>query len=221
MFLVVYLGRLMFKLGIEMQPDEHQDFSIDYLDEIASPSKGPGLFDKRLAIVSIIGAIVVVIFGAFMLFGGSGGQEASSSLPRLGLRLYYLQSTVDSSGKNIKSSALRTANTNLSLLLTNANRDLAPILAANSVDMKKVSPKLVASESTAALANRLESARLNALFDRTYAREMAYQLETLTAMMTQLETTSKSKYLKDYLNKYLTQIKPINQQFSDFSAASS
>ena len=82
------------------------------------------------------------------------------------------QTIASDTQKNLKSGALRSTNSNLAIFLTNANRDIAAPLSANGIDIKKLDSSVVAAEKGDELKQTFEDARLNAVLDRTYAREM-------------------------------------------------
>lgn len=202
-----------------MQPNDQPQFSIDYLEQISSAPKKPGMKDKLFPIVVIAGLVIVVLVGLFTLLDTGGGNQ--SDMMRLAARLKTLQTVTDSSQNTIKSNDLRSTNTNLSLFLTNTNRNIVSPLQANGISVGKLDPKITASEDGSGLKARLEDARLNAVFDRTYAREMSYQLEALAALMQQVETNTKSQSLKKFLTTARSQLEPLGKQFADFTAANS
>ena len=72
---------------------------------------------------------------------------------------------------------------------------------------------------TAATEERLEDARLNAVFDRTYAREMEYQLATLLALMERVYSSTSSSSLKEYLEESYDNLEPLHEQFAAFDEA--
>ena len=78
---------------------------------------------------------------------------------------------------------------------------------------------IITKESGEELKKTLEDARLNAVFDRTYAREMAYQLDTIAALMGDIHESTKSKSLKEFLINTDKNLQPIKNQFTDFNAA--
>ncbi len=202
-----------------MQPNEQPQYSIDYLEQIASTQKKPGMRDKLFPIIAIAGLVIVLLIGLLAMLSSGGGNQ--SDMMRLSVRLKTLQSVADTSQNTIKSSDLRSTNTNLSLFLTNTARDAAEPLLASGVNVAKVSPTITAEENGADLKARLEDARLNVVYDRTYAREMSYQLETLAALMQQIEANTKSASFKKFLTTAQGQLEPIRQQFANFTAANS
>lgn len=200
-----------------MQPDDQPQYSIDYLDQISTAPKKPTRSEKLFPIVIIAGIVIALLVGVMALFGS--GTSNKDEMARLATRLKTLQSIADTSQKTIKSGSLRGTNTNLSLLLTNANRDIKEPLKNNAVDTSKLNPAIAKQEDGSELKDRLEDARLNAVFDRTYAREMSYQLETLAALMKEIDKNTKSRSLKEFLATTLDQVEPIRQQFADFDSA--
>jgi hypothetical protein len=137
----------------------------------------------------------------------------------LAARLITLQSVADKSQKTIKSGPLRSTNSNLAIFLTNANRDIVEPLKNNGITIEKIDKKITAAENGEALTKTLEDARLNAVFDRVYAREMGYQLDTVEALMKDIYAKSNSKSLKEFMQKTDENLQPIRKQLNDFNAA--
>ena len=77
------------------------------------------------------------------------------------------------------------------------------------------------SESNEKILAKLEDARLNAIYDRSYARELSYQLETTMSLMRQIYNKTKNKDLKTFLEESYNNLEPIQKQFSDFNTVSS
>lgn len=173
--------------------------------------------DKLLPIVLIAGVLIALLVGAAALL--SSGTSNKTSLIRLSARLQTLQVISDASKKNVVSGSLRGTNTNLSLLLTTANRDISTQLTANAIDPEKTDARIIASESGDSLKKRLEDARISGYFDRTYAREMSNQLVATIALMKEIDAHTKSTSLKEFLETSEKQLQPIQRQFADFNAA--
>ena len=202
-----------------MQPNDQPQFSIDYLNQIAPPPEKPGIGGKLFPVVVIAGLVIALLVGLLVVLSMGGGNRSDTM--RLAARLKTLQAVADSSQNTIKNSDLRSTNTNLSLFLTNTNRDIADPLKADGIDLAKPDPKIAADEDGSTLKTRLEDARLNAVFDRTYAREMSYQMETLGALMQQITANTKNRSLKELLTTAKSQLEPLRQQFANFAAESS
>jgi hypothetical protein len=199
--------------------DQHQ-YSIDYLNEIAPQEKKPGLDNKKFLMLVGGGLLVAIIVGIIVLSSGSG-PGPTQKMQTLAARLTTLQKISTTAQKNIKSSSLRGTNSNLTIFLTNTNRDIVGPLLTNGVDAKKVDSKITAAEKGEALSKTLEDARLNAVFDRKYPREMNYQLGAIQALMEDIYASTNSKSLKDFLTATNKNMQPIKKQLEDFTAASS
>ena len=204
-----------------MQPnDQYQQqpqVPSDYLNQIAVPAQ-----TKTLNPFVLWGLIVgVLILGIAIVMGvlSGGGGTSSSSLAAVAIKLANLQTVSQDARNTIQSSELRTLNSNLNLSLTNTNRDIAEQLKSQEINIKDKKDKSVvsATKDLEELQGRLEDARLNAVYDRTYAREMLYELRTLNSDMEELYKKSKNKDLKETLNGTSVNIEPVINGLSTFN----
>lgn len=196
-----------------MNPDQNQ-YSIDYLNEIAPQQKKSGLGNRLFFAIIGGGLLLAVIVGFFALTSNSNGP--TQKMQTLAARLITLQSIADKSQKTIKSGVLRSTNSSLAIFLTNANHDIIDPLKNNGITIEKIDKKITAAESGEELTKRLEDARLNAVFDRVYAREMGYQLDTVESLMKEIYAQSSSKSLKEFMKKTDDNLLPIIKQLNDF-----
>ena len=192
---------------------------VDYLNQIApqAPKKQNIFMGKPIlaaGIIAIVLLLIVIIIGGIL-------SGVIKDTDRLAARLSSTSSTADSSTANIKSSQLRAINSNLKLYLTNTIRDITPILTKEGVNIKSLGKQVTNAESNTDLLATLEDARLNGIYDRTYAREMAYQLDTILTLMLQINNNTGNKDLKSFLTDARTNLEPIQKQFSDFNLATS
>jgi hypothetical protein len=94
-------------------------------------------------------------------------------------------------------------------------------LTKNGISLTKLDKTITTAESGSALSAKLEDARLNAVFDRTYSREMSYQLAALRVLMTSIYKSSGSKSMKSFLQTTDDSLVPIKKQFDTFNSTSS
>lgn len=200
-----------------MQPDQNQ-YPIDYLNQIAPQQKKPGLSTKMMILIGG-GVGLLLIIAGFMIFSSGSSAGPTQKMQRLAARMTTLHDIASKSQKEIKSGTLRNTNSNLAIFLTNANRDIEDPLSKNGVDIKKIDKSIEEAESGDELRATLEDARLNAVFDRTYAREMAYQLETVQALISDIYNKTGSKSLKEFLKATDSNLQPIVDQLAEFNAA--
>lgn len=200
-------------------PPPQPQYSIDYLNQIAPQSQKKGLSNRSFLMIAGAGAVVAVIVGILML--ANGGSGPTKSMQTFAARVQALEKITASAQKNINSNDLRGTNSNLTLFLANTDHNMTTPLTNNSVDVKKLDKDIVAAEKGDALTAKLEEARLNAVFDRVYAREMSYQLTALETLMNSIYKSSKSKSMKDFLKTTDDSLVPIKKQFDSFDASSS
>lgn len=200
-----------------MNPDQNQNqYPIDYLNQIAPPAPKAGM-DKKFMLM-IGGGILVAIIALIVVFSlssASGGPK--DKMQTLAARLTTLEKISKESQRPLKSGSLHGTNSNLTIFLTNANRDIVEPLKNNGIDVKTLNKDIVAKEDGKKLTEKLDEAKLNAIFDRTYSREMAFELEGIATLMGDIYDRTSSKSLKDYLLKTDENLQPIKKQFSEFA----
>ncbi len=201
-----------------MDPNQQPSaFSVDYLNQIAPQAPQKKLFDKRLlGLMIVVGVLAVVAIVGGIIASSSG--QTSKSLEKLSARLQATATIASDAQTKLKSSDLRSLNSNLKLYLTNANRDMTTQLALDNIDTAKLDKSIVATEANTAMVARLEDARLNAVFDRTYAREMAFQISTIETLMQEINNTSPRAGIKSLLNSTYDNLQPTQKAFEDFNA---
>lgn len=195
-----------------MQPPD--PVPVNYLDQIASPEKKPGLSNK-LFFALVGGGLIMAALFAILIF--NSGSNPTKDLQALAIKLNNLTRVVEESHEKIKDSKLRSINSSLSIYLTNTTRDIAEPLAAGNIKLKKedVDP------DAAVLDEALENARLNATFDRTYASEMRYQLETTSILMNRIYKSTNKKSIKAFLENSSKDLDSLYKQLEMYSASSS
>ena len=194
-------------------------YSIDYLNQIAPKPQKAGLNNRIFLFIIGGGLLLALIVGIMSL--ANGGNGPTTQMQTLTARIETLQTISEKSQKNIKSGKLRSTNSNLNIFLTNADHDIADPLAKNGVKIKSLDKNIVTAEKGEALTKKLEDARLNAVFDQTYAREMSYQLSTVENLMGTIYRSTKSKSMKDFLQKTNSNIDPIIKQLDNFNVTTS
>lgn len=201
------------------QPQPQPNLSVDYLNQIApqAPKRKIPLSKTQLIIFGVLGVLFIVVMILVAVVGGGGTKP----LQQLAARLQSTETIVTDAASKIKSSQMRALNSNLKIYLTNTNRDIAAPLAAVGVDVGKLDEDVMTKEAGTDVTDRLENARLNATYDRTYAGEIAHRLETIVILMRQIQTSTSNQSLKTFLTDALTNLEPTQKDFADFNAANS
>lgn len=202
-----------------MYPQNNQPITSDYLDQIApsAPKKSFLNMNRPVVIFLAIGILLLFCILAFMVAIPNGGKTTE----RLAARLVTIETIAKDATTKIKSSNLRAVNSGLKSYLTNTIRDITPLLAKENTDIKKLPKTLLNTNKDIELNTRLEDARLNAIFDRTYAREMAYELSNILNLMQQIYDKTGSKDLKTFLEDADKNLTPTQKQFADFDSTDS
>lgn len=195
------------------------DFSIDYLNQIATPAQRSGGPSRLVMIAALVGGVLAVgLFGLLMIGGASSSND---KLVDVYLRLETMQSLADEQQKPLRENSLRSTNSTLKIILSNAMSDIEQPMANNGITVKKISKKRVAEEAAyrQKLSDTFEDARLNATLDRTYAREMNYQITNLRAMMRAAASSSTSESFAKFVTTTEENLAPLNKQFTTFAGA--
>lgn len=191
----------------------------DYLNQISPQAPRRAPFHLGLKQVILLGIALVVVMIALVTLINSIASSGRAPLEHLSVQLTATEVVATAAQTNLKSSKLRSLNSNLKIYLTNTNRDaVAPLLAAG-IDVKKPSKSIVAQESTTALTAALEDARLNGVYDRTYAREMAFRLGNHLTLMQQALASARGATLKVFLQSSYDNLKPTQVAFADYGTA--
>lgn len=201
------------------QPSAPAAFPTNYLNQIAPQAPKKPVFTFGIKQIILIGIALIALVVILAVVTGNITSSKKDPLEHLSARLTATQAVVTAAQPNLKSSTLRSLNSNLNLYMTNTNRDITAPLTSAGINTKQLSKPIVASESTTALSARLEDARLNAVFDRTYAREMAYQLGTLMTLMNQISKSTSNARLKTFLKSAYDNLTPTQASFANFTTA--
>jgi hypothetical protein len=201
-----------------MDPTQPQPkISMDYLNQIApqAPKSKLPLTKKQLIIFGILGIAVIVVMILVIVSGGGGKKNEQ----QLAARLISTETIAGDASSKLKSTSLRALNSNLKIYLTNTNRDIAAPLAKDDINVAKLDKTILSKESGADITARLEDARLNGVYDRTYAREIAYRLATTVALMKKIQGSTSNKTLEKILASALINLEPTQKAFAEFNEA--
>jgi len=196
-----------------MQPNQQgPNYSPDYLNQIA-PRPTRKIPFTKFQIFLGVAAILIIAVVILSVSLSSGGN----SLERLSARLIATEEIVTKSQENLKDSELRSLNSSLEIYLTNANLDYEPLLKQAGIG--NINKSTLEKESNKSVLDSLEEARLNATFDRNYAREISYNLEVTITLMYQIYESSTSSSIKEFLTTNLANLVPTQESFSSFQAS--
>jgi len=196
-----------------------QGTPLDYLNQIAPDQQKRSFLGSLKPIhyifVGIIALLLFVLLIGLALRGT--GATPVTNMEHLMARLQTTQTIATNADKTIKNGSLAAINSNLDIYLVNTNRDITTTFKAVGVTSASIDKTITASEKGTALSSRLEDARLNAVFDSTYAREMSYQLSTVMTLMKSIYQATSDSHVKNFLQTAYTNLQPTQQSFDSFS----
>lgn len=190
--------------------------AADYLDQISGPATQNTV--SPFVLWGLIGGVLLVVVLFLVLLASSGGPNLGERLSSYIYRIQSLKELSDDSAKTIQSSELRAYNGSMNAILVGAEQEATSFLATSGVEkLKKLPPEHPVAVEFSELATTLDDARLNVVFDATYARQVAYQLSQLRAEITTLQDEAKDEEFKAALEETDTDLQPIIKQFNEFS----
>lgn len=191
----------------------------DYLNQIAPQAPKQSSLKLSLKKVIVLGGILVAAVIALAVTVNVVIGSQRQPLQQIAARLSSIQAIANDAQGNLKSSQLRSTNSNLRISLTNINRDIGAPLLKSGVDVSKLPESILQKESTDGVLGRLEDARLNAVYDRTYAREMTFILSNTLATMRQIENSTGNAELRTLIVNAIEDLDQIQQSFEAFSTS--
>ena len=190
----------------------------DYLNQIApKPPKKP--LQNHMVRLGIIGAGLIVLVIILSVVATSISNSRRAPAERLSVRIDTTQTIADESQGTLRSSQLRSLNSDLRLFFTNTKRDIGEPLATIGVTPQSINQSIVTEETSRAeaISQRLEDARLNAVFDRTYAREMAFQLSTVLTLLQEVYAGTSNQSARDFTDATYENLEPLQAGFENFN----
>lgn len=193
------------------------DYSIDYLNQIATPIKqktGPSNF-----MLIIFGLVAVAILAIVAMLAFNSRTTPLDRATELYVRMDSLRTIGRDQHNHLRDNGLRTTNTSYQLFLSNAIRDIEEPLSAAGINKSTLDAELRSQEQSLVneYKDQFEDARLNVELDRTYAREMTYQLTLLNSMMETIYNETNTEELKSFLEQTNNNLATIAEDFSNFS----
>jgi hypothetical protein len=192
----------------------------DYLNQIApQPPKKP--MQNKMVLFGSIGAGLIVLVIILSVVATSISNSRRAPAERLSVRIDTTQTIADEAQATLRSSQLRSLNSDLRLFFTNTKRDIGTPLAAIGVTPQSINQLVASEEATRAeaISQRLEDARLNAIFDRTYAREMSFQLTTILTLLQEVYAGTSNQSVRDFTDATYENLEPLQAGFENFNEA--
>lgn len=156
-----------------------------------------------------VGIFLALSLAALLLvFANQQGPSGAPPEQTLYTTIFDNSEIADEASKEIRSSQLSSLNTAYYGQLLNDLTAMSEPLAQGGIDadaLGKAAKKAAVFEETLV---KLEDARLNAVYDKTYAAELDYQLQSIVMLMEKIEKHSSNEamveFVKDDVSNYIT-----------------
>lgn len=191
---------------------------IDYLYQIAPPTKPTGSGKKTKIIIGIMLGIGLLLTSLIVVLIMQTPKTGGASLLSLTVRLQEMQTLSQKFTGKLHSSALQDANSSLSAVLLTANKSIADPLAKSGFDLKKRAKEITALQDKK-IETKLDEAYLNNQLDDVYAREMYFLIEDTMVMMSRLHDNTNVPEMKNFLKKTYDDFNNLKKQLSSLTAA--
>ena len=203
-----------------MYPDNFNNPSqaIDYLNQIATPPPAEGFDKKTKIIITVLGLIGFLTFVAIFIFSQNAMPKTTSS--HVAARVNKLLTISQKYNNKFRSTSLQTTNSSLVSVLTTAEASLSDPLQATGIDYKDKKKEILALDPSDKLEEKLDDAALNTQLDITYAHEINIQITDTIAMMSKVYKSTKSKAMRQWLEKTATDLENIQKQINQIIKSS-
>ena len=186
----------------------------DEVPPVPMSNKPRSAFSPKMVLIAGGGLLVIIV--AFFLISMTSSGGISPQLQRLSARLLTLQEMIKQSKESVSDRDLSKLNSDLSIMTTGSIARLAaPMKAAG---MEKVGDDIKKAEADTATLKTLEDAKLTGVFDRTYARIIKLKIDTITALMNEIYTKTKTASLREALLTTYKDFTSIRKQLDDVNA---
>ncbi len=213
-----------------MQPNQNSNqnpYTVDNLNQIA-PKQSHPFFDKKMKIVAVLLGLSLIV-GIFMIIsGGTSSDSANEALLRTYFRVQKTSEITKNYQSKIKNSDLSAINSGLSSSLSSDETKLKSQLESAGVKIPSTEKELSASrivsevnEEANELDSTLDDAFLNAVLDRTYAREMNYRLSVINSSIKGVKSKARSTSAIEILENISKNLETSIKQFTDYSQSDS
>ena len=203
-------------------------YAVDYLGGIApqAPNSAVSVGGFQLtkkAIIFIVGGLLALVLAVVLLFA-TQKPAGPGFLNEASLYTSFIDTAdiTKNSGKYLQSSQLRATNGTLKSFLLDSAKQMETPLSKSGIDYKKLrSSAKKEPHHDGDMATKLENARLNDVYDRTYANEVGYKLEKMMAAVQKIKKTNTRKSMQEYLTEIEPDLKIIIESIDRYQQADS
>ena len=188
---------------------------MEYLDHMAGTAGGPKIERKFIIAGAAVG---VMLLAAAAIFIFTPKKAPTTQTPsRLYGTIVDTQKVTKDAGKRIKNNRLKSINSTRNASLVNASTNLEKPLGGLGVDTKKLRATVQKTEyHDQHLVDKLEDARLNAVYDRTYTTQMEYKVKDIQLNMQAISKAGTTKEANDAFKKVDTDLNTVIKSLEEY-----
>lgn len=193
-------------------------YAVDYLGGIAPKQakntiKIAGKSINKTMFWGAIGGVIALLLAA-TLFILTPKQTGVANLNESSLfrSLVSTSEITKKAGRNIKSSKLRAVNSSFTSLLIGSAKEMQDPLSKSGLDPKKLeSEAKKPSKDDTKVIDTLESARLNAMYDNAYNREMQHRIRTMLITLDRIQKMNNNKGMQEFVKNTRPKLETIQK----------
>ena len=198
----------------------------EYLQQISSsvrPVKAKGgssILSPKTIKIGLVAIGVVILLSVLGGILGGGKNVTRDRIFELKYRINNTMDVISTYQPYVKSSALRSSSASLHGTLTNVSQDLETYTKEKYKGMDKSTEKKIKEEATLEkddLDSELFEAKINGVLDRIYAHKMAYEISVIKSKEATISNSTKDENLKLLLDKSITSLDNLYNNFNDFT----
>lgn len=193
-------------------------YAVDYLGGIAPKQNKNTIkiagksINKTLFFAGIGGVAALLIAAALLLLTPKKTTVSTLNESSFFSSLVSTSEITRNAGRNIKSSKLRAINSSFTSLLVGAIQEMREPLTKNGIDPKKLEAEARRAVKTDdKVVETLENARLNAVYDSAYNREMQHRLRTMFITLDRIQKMNKSKSMQEFVKNTRPKLETIQK----------
>lgn len=199
----------------QLTPQQRQEYSIDYLNEIA-PKQQKTV--NKFAVFGLIGGVLLAVVAAVAMLASSGGPDLKTQAKDIQGRIATIQAVSDAQQAHLKEPVLSEANATLSTTLSSMSTEFTALLKTRKIVVTK---SVLPAEKTYAetLTKKLDDSYQRGTLDRNYPTQMTYELTILRSKIRKFRSEASSKTVSAFCDTATKNIDTILGAYTKYNAS--
>lgn len=198
----------------------NESHSIDYLNKLAgttTPTKSAAPANQKIILIGVGVFLALSLAVLLLIFANQKGPSGPPAEQTLYTTIFNSAEISSEASKHIKNSQLSSLNSAYHGQLVNDLTAMSEPLAKRGIDAKELGKAAKKAAEFEEVLQKLEDARLNAVYDKTYAAELDYQLQSIIMLMEKVEKLSSNKDMVEFVKKGSDNYTTIQDGLKDYN----